>query len=152
MIGVLKGHVDNKDKDFFAVHSLNQLSQTKNSACLFCDHISDDFTLPIKTNVLQRTHVFNFDGIIICDDLMHSQDLLYATCAKKRFIYLYHLDWPYIQGLKFGHLDRVLIHDSIELIARNEEHCQLIEHLFKKPQYIMAEWDYNTLIEIDNNE
>ncbi|MAF24224.1 hypothetical protein CL634_01355 [bacterium] len=152
MIGILKGSLDNKDKDFFAVHSLNQLSKTKNSSCLFCDNISDNFVLPLQTNVLQRTHMFNFNGIIICDDLMLSQDLLYATYAKKRFIYLYHLDWPYIQGLKFGHLKRVLLHESIELIARNEGHYQLIEHLFKKPRYIMAEWDYSTLIEIDENE
>jgi len=152
MIGILKGPVDNKDKDFFALYNLNRLSKTKHGACLFCDHISDNFALPAETNVLQRTHVFNFNGIVITDDLMYAQDLLYITYAKKRFIYLYHLDWPYIQELKFAHLNRILLHENIELIARSEEHFQLIEHLFKKPRYIMAEWDYHTLIEIDENE
>ena len=36
MIGILKGDMDNgKDKDFFAVDSLNKLAYTTTSACLF---------------------------------------------------------------------------------------------------------------------
>ena len=83
---------------------------------------------------------------------MQSQDLLYATYAKKRYIYLYHLEWPFINGLKFAHLARVFLNDSVELIARSQEHFELIEHLFKRPKHIMQEWDYTKLIEIDENE
>ena len=152
MIGVLKGEVDNKDKDLLAVLKLNKLAKTKTAACLFCDHVSDNFSIPLNTNVLQRTHAFNFNGTIITDDLMQSQDLLYATYAKKRYIYLYHLEWPFINGLKFAHLARVFLNDSVELIARSQEHFELIEHLFKRPKHIMQEWDYTKLIEIDENE
>ena len=96
--------------------------------------------------------MFNFNGTVITDDLMRSQDLLYAPYAKKRFLYLYHLDWPYIQDIKFAYINRVLLNDSIELIARSESHASLIEKLFKKPKYIMSEWDDKVLVEIDNNE
>ena len=153
MIGILKGDVDNtKDKDFFAIESLNRLAYTTTSACLFCDIISPDLTVSINTNVFKRAHMFNFNGTVITDDLMRSQDLLYAPYAKKRFLYLYHLDWPYIQDIKFAYINRVLLNDSIELIARSESHASLIEKLFKKPKYIMSEWDYKVLVEIDNNE
>ena len=153
MIGILKGDMDNgKDKDFFAVDSLNKLAYTTTSACLFCDIISPELTFSINTNVFKRAHMFNFNGIVITDDLMRSQDLLYAPYAKKRFLYLYHLDWQYIQDIKFAYINRVLLNDSIELIARSNSHASLIERLFKKPKYIMPEWDYKVLVEIDNNE
>ena len=124
MIGILKGDVDNtKDKDFFAIESLNRLAYTTTSACLFCDIISPALTVSINTNVFKRAHMFNFNGIVITDDLMRSQDLLYAPYAKKRFLYLYHLDWPYIQDIKFAYINRVLLNDSIELIARSNSHA-----------------------------
>ena len=153
MIGILKNNIDNsKDKDFFAIDSLNKINMTPTTACLFCDVISNDFILPINTNVFKRTHVFNFNGIVITDDLMRSQDFLYTTYAKKRFLYLYHLDWPHIKDIRFAYLEKVLLNDNIDLIARSESHAILIEQLFKKPKYIMPEWDHEVLVEIDNNE
>ena len=153
MIGILKNEIVNgRDKDFFAIDRLNKINMTSTSACLFCDVVSNDFILPINTNVLKRTHIFNFNGVVITDDLMRSQDFVYTTYAKKRFLYLYHLDWPYIQDIRFAHLKKVLMNDNIGLIARSDSHASLIEQLFKKPDYIMPEWDYKTLIEIDNNE
>ena len=106
----------------------------------------------IKSNMLKKSHMFNFNGILITDDLMESQNFIHSTYAKKRFLYLYHLDWPYIKGIRFAYLEKVLLNDNIELIARSESHASLIESLFKKPKYIMPEWDHKVLIEIDNNE
>ena len=83
---------------------------------------------------------------------MESQNFLYTTYAKKRFLYLYHLEWPYINNLMFGHLNKILLNDNIELIARSKTHARLVEQLFKKPKYIMPEWDFNILVEINNNE
>lgn len=151
MIGILKGTVHNTDRDFFAIKNLNQLTHTDVSGCLFCNDVAANFVLPIHTNRLHRAHVFNFDGIVITDTLMEAQDLLHATYAKKRFLYLYNLDWPYINNLQFTHIRSVLLNDSIELIARSKSHAQLIEQLFKAPRYIMPEWDYKTLMEIDKN-
>ena len=152
MIGVLKTNIQNTDKDFFTVHNINQLVKNNIPNCIFCDQVDKDFILPIETNILQRVNSFNFNGIIITDDLMRSQDLVHNTYSKKRFLYLYHLDWPYINNLQFIHIKRILLNDNIELIVRSESHSKLIENLFKKPKYIMEEWDYKTLIEIDQNE
>ena len=152
MIGILKGNVGNKDRDFFAMYNLNKLSKTDTPCCLFCDYIDPNFVLPVDVNVLQRNHIFNFDGITITDDLALSQDFLYATYNHKRFLYLYHLEWPYINGLHFSHLKKVLLNDNIHLIARSDTHATVIEQLFKKPKYFMPEWDYGILREIDNNE
>jgi len=152
MIGILKTTLRNIDKDFFAVQNLNQLVNTNTTNCLFCDDIDMSFRLQLKTNVLQRIHAFDFKGIIITDDLERTQDLIYTTYAKKRFVYLYHLEWTYITDLRFNQIKNVMLNNNIELIARSDTHAKLIEELFKKPKYIMPEWDYKTLIEIDQHE
>ena len=152
MIGILKTSLQNTDKDFFAIRSLNQLMQTSTNACLFCDYIDNDFKLQVDTNVLQRANMFKFNGILITDNLARSQDFVHSTYAKKRFLYLYHLEWPYINNLEYAHIQRIILNDNIELIARTKSHAELIESLFKKPKYVMPEWDYKTLIEIDQNE
>ena len=152
MIGILKTSLQNIDKDFFAIHNLNKLTETTTASCLFCNNINDDFELQISTNILHRSHAFRFNGILITDDLTRSQDLINTTYAKKRFLYLYHLEWPYINNLHFAQIQRTMLNDDIELIARSHSHAELIENLFKKPKYIMPEWDYETLIEVDKNE
>ena len=152
MIGILKTNIVNNDKDFFAINNLNKLQNTSTNTCLFCNHIDNKFPLPVLTNTLQRSHCYSFNGTLITDDLMRAQDLINTTCAKQRFIYLYHLEWPYIENLQFSHIKRVFLNENIELIARSIPHALVIENLFKKPKFIMKEWDYKTLIEVDTNE
>ena len=43
MIGILKGSIVNTDKDFFAVHGLNGLTDMSVSNCLFCDSVDSNF-------------------------------------------------------------------------------------------------------------
>ena len=152
MIGILKTSLQNNDKDFFTIHNINKLTSTNTTSCIFCDNIDPNFILPIKATVLQRANAFDFRGMLITDELVRAQDLINITYPKKRFLYLYHLEWPHITELKFTHIQRILLNDNIELIARSNSHAELIEHLFKKPKYIMPEWDYKTLIEINQNE
>ena len=152
MIGILKGSVVNVDKDFFAIHGLNELTRTSVSNCLFCNDIDNGFVLPVNTNVLHRAHISNFNGILITDDLLLAQELIYTTYAKKRFIYLYHLEWPFIDNLQFKQLKSLFLSEHIELIARSKQHAQLIGQLFKPPKYIMSEWNHETLRKIDENE
>lgn len=152
MIGILKTQVSSKPQDASAIASINQLTNTSINTCLFCDNISDEFIGQIKTNILHRTNVSYFKGILITDELLRGQDLLTTSYAKKRFIYLYNLDWNKITPLRFANLANVLLHDYIDLIVQDEKSYQIVEQLFKAPKYIMKDWDTNTLIEIDNNE
>ena len=152
MIGILKGELVNNDNDFFAISALNKLVKTDTTATLFCDNIGNNSILPIKTNLLQRCHAFSFNGVLIADSILRAQDLLYATYAKKRFLYCYHLEWVLIETPRFALIKKVLQNPDIELIARSESHAQIIEKLFKKPAYIMDEWDYKVLVEIDKND
>jgi len=152
MLGILKGSIRHTDNDFLTIQSLNNLMDTSTTSCLFCDDIDKNIVLSIRATILQRVHVLYFNGIVITDDLMQAQDFINITNSHKRFLYLYHLDWSFIPNLQFSHIRKILLHDHIELIARSDSHAKLIEQMFKPPKYVMPEWDYKTLIEIDNNE
>ena len=153
MIGIVKTQLLPCDNDFFLIHSLNQLVKTNTSSYLFCDEVANSWqSSTIQATLLHRAHAFSFNGILITDDLIRCQDFHNIPSAKKRFLYLYHLNWPHIPSLQFKHIKHILLNDNIGLIARSLSHAQLIEKLFKKPNYIMQEWNYQTLIEIDNHE
>ena len=72
MIGILKTAIQNIDRDFFAIDNINKLSETGTTNCVFCDHVDPNFILPINTNILQRTNCFNFQDIIITDELVRA--------------------------------------------------------------------------------
>lgn len=152
MIGILKSSITDSDQNIFMVNALHQLSSTSTQSCLFCDEIPANTITSIHTNIFPRIQVFYCNDILITDDLTEAQSLPHIPNAKKRFIYLYHLEWPYIENLHFHQIEPILLNDNIELIARSDSHAKLISDLFKTPKYIMPEWDYQTLIEIDNNE
>ena len=152
MIGILKSLVSDTDQNFFMIESLNQLRHTSTQSCLFCDEHNTRVASQINTSIFPRIQVLYFNDILITDDLSEAQSLLNIPNARKRFIYLYHFEWQYIQQPQFKHIESLLINDNIELIARSESHSQLISHLFKKPKYIMPEWDYKSLIRIDQDE
>ena len=128
MLGILKSSVHNTDKDFFMIHNLNKLIYTPTNSCVFCDEVGIT-TTPLLTNVLQRIQILYFNGVVITDDLTEAQSLIHIPNAKKRFLYLYHVEWPYINDLHFKHLDNVFLHDHINLIARSDSHAKLIEQV-----------------------
>ena len=152
MIGILKTEIKTIDRDYFVVDNLNKLTYTTTNNSLFCNDVHPNFPLYINTNMLQRVSAHSFSGILITDELNLTQDLINITYAKKKFLYLYNLDWMYVQNPQFSFLKSALLNDRIELIARTKQHFDIIQGLFKTPKYIMSEWDYKTLIEIDSNE
>ena len=152
MIGIYKSSINDSDQNFFMINNLNKLGHTSTQSCLFYDVQNIKISSQIHINTFPRVQALYFDDILITDELTEAPALLNIPNARKRFIYLYHLEWPYIQNTHFKQLESILINDNIELIARSESHSQLISQLFKKPKYIMPEWDYKSLIRIDQDE
>ena len=149
MIGFLMGTVYDSPKNILAVRNINKLRNVGVESCLFCDVVDQNLSVPVETSVLQKAQAFNFNGTVITHDLSIVQELKNMVYAKKRYIYLYDLDWMRIDNLYFSHLQTTLLHDDIDIIARSDSHYKLISDLFKKPKHIMKYWDVNILKELD---
>ena len=151
MIGIVKNNIQVQARDIMAIENINQLNDSNVNSCLFCNHVDQFFPLEINTTVLQKAQVLDFDGIVLTDDLLVAQELVNLPYARKRYLYFYDLDWKYINNFAFTHISNLVFNDNIELIARSKSHYDLIKKLFKKPSYIMEEWDYKTMQEIDQH-
>ena len=127
MIGVLLGTVYDSPKNILAIKNINRLKDAGVESCLFCDIVNRNFSVPVETSVLQRAQAFNFNGSVITHDLSMAQELRHMVYAKKRYLYLYDLDWMRIEDL----------------------HFKLISDMFKKPKHTMEYWDANVLKELD---
>ena len=148
MIGVLKSHLSPSPKNILAVRALNELGESGVTSCLFYDYLPPEFPVEVQTNMLQKAEAFNFGEIVIADDLIVCQQLVNLVYASKRYFYVYDLDWGRIDSLRLDHLKPMLMNDSVELIARSESHSKIISALFKKPKYIMSNWDSRVLKKI----
>ena len=151
MIGVLKSTVTPSPKHILTVRALNQLSKDGVSSCLFYDFLPPQFPITVETNMLQKAEAFNFNEIVIADELILAQQLVNLVYAKKRYYYSYDLDWGRIDNFHFKHLKSLFMNDSIELIARSDSHYKVLSDLFKKPKYIMPNWNPDVLKEIDKD-
>ena len=149
MIGFLMNSVSNSPRNILAVKNINKLRNEGIETCLFCDIVDHKFSVPVETNVLQKAQAFNFDGTLITHDLSAAQDLQNMVYAKKRYIYLYDLDWTLIEAPRFAPTHSLLLNEHIELIARSNSHYKIISDLFKKPARIMKYWDVEQLKELD---
>ena len=149
MIGVLMNTVYDSPRNLLAIKNMNRLREEGVETCLFCDIVNRDFSVPVQTNVLQKAQAFNFNGTIITQDLSAAQDMVNMVYAKKRYIYLYDLDWMMIESPLFSHTHSLLPNENINLIARSESHQKIITDLFKKPSHLMKYWDVKTLKELD---
>ena len=113
MIGILKTDIKNIDRDYFAIDSLNKLTYTTTNNSLFCNDVHPKFPLYINTTMLQRVSAHSFSGILITDELNLAQDLIHITYAKKKFLYLYNLDWMYIKNPQFSFFKSALLNENI---------------------------------------
>ena len=65
---------------------------------------------------------------------------------------MWNFDWMLLDDLRFKQLTIPFLNDEIELIARSESHAKVLEKLFKKPKYVMEDWDWEVLQRIGKDE
>ena len=150
MLGVLTDKIHFNQQSIFLVKNLNELNKTEN-CCIFCNEMYER-PLDICFNIMQQTKSYSFEGTLITDNLLLTQCLHHNIYTKKKYYYVWNLDWMLLDNLRFSQLGVPFFNDEIELIARSESHAEVLEQLFKKPKYIMEDWDWEVLQRIDQDE
>jgi hypothetical protein len=150
MIGVLTDKIQFNQKSIFLVKNFNQLNKT-NNCCIFCNEMHNR-PVDVHFNIMPQIKSYCFQGTLITDSLLLTQVLHYNIYTKKKYYYVWNLDWIHLDNLFFGQLKIPFYNNEIELIARSQSHADLLEKLFKKPKYIMEDWDWKVLQRIDEDE
>lgn len=92
----------------------------------------------------QQIGVWTFDGPVMATDLTTAKILINALRPPKKYFYLWNLEWLY-QPHAVAELQNVYCHPKLELIARSQEHADLISKLWKKPVAIIEDFNYEQL-------
>ena len=150
MIGVLSDKIQFNQQSIFLVKNFNQLNET-NSCCIFCNEMHSR-PVDIHFNIMQQIKSYCFQGSLITDNLLLTQNLNSNICSQKKYYYVWNFDWMHLEQIRFAQLTIPFYNDDIELIARSQSHANLLEKLFKKPKYIMEDWDWKVLKRIDEDE
>ena len=150
MIGVLTDKIQFNQQSIFLVKNFNQLNET-NNCCIFCNEMHNR-PVDVHFNIMQQTKSYCFQGTLITDSLLLTQSLHYNIYTKKKYYYVWNLDWIHLEKLRFSQLKIPFYNNEIELIARSQSHAEVLEQLFKKPKYIMEDWDWKVLKRIDEDE
>ena len=73
--------------------------------------------LDICFNIMQQTKSYSFEGTLITDNLLLTQCLHHNIYTKKKYYYVWNLDWMLLDNLRFSQLGVPFFNDEIELIA-----------------------------------
>ena len=149
-MGVLTNKIDFDQQSVFLIKNLNELNKMY-GCCIFCNEMYQR-PLDIHINIMQQIKSYSFPGVLITDSLLLTQSMHYNIHVKKKYYYVWNLDWVHLENLRFGQLKIPFYNDEIELIARSQSHANLLEKLFKKPKYIMEDWDWKILKRVCEDE
>lgn len=143
--GILIHSFNPSQKITFMVNALNTLSADKPDISYIV--FREDFgPLPTIANfpIMESFQAWGFDGVLIATDL-HTARILKGTCTKetKKFFYCFDLEWLYLDNLYYGSIAELY---NMQLIARSDEHYDILSKCWRKPTIIMPDFDINSLV------
>ena len=101
--------------------------------------------------MLQEQQAWGFDGPVISTDLATTKRLINCPRPKKKYFYIWTLEWLYGQN-QYDLLSYIYLHPEIELVARNKHHHRIIEKCWKKPVTIIEEFNHEEIIKMVEDE
>lgn len=100
--------------------------------------------------IMQTIEALDYEGILIATDEITVNMLQGCICAKEKYFYVWDINWFY-SPKSISYIKNIYLNDDIELIARSKSHYEIISRVFKKPKYIIQDFNYNELKSIVYN-
>jgi|TARA_B100001113_G_C21044582_1_gene593930 hypothetical protein len=153
-IGFLVNDLSASQLSFFLIKNLNDYKQKEDlEAVLFFENSS---SLAIKPNVplMAINEIWNFDGVLISTDVNTTLSLKKCFAPAKKIFYVWDLEWMRnIAGRtkEFESVVQAFNDESIQLIARSEDHAKAIENISnRKIKHIVENFNIEKLVRIAN--
>ena len=146
--GVLTYSLDASQQAVLITHSLTALVAKKQcfSPIVFFNEYYQSIITPIFP-MLQDVEMWSFQHPVIATNLETAKYLIHSPGPTKKLFYLMDLEWIYLKQKDYRILSDIY-NSSIQLIARSQEHYDLIKSCWKKPIAIIKDFNYNDIIKI----
>lgn len=82
---------------------------------------------------MNMSEAYDYKGHLVATDLSTVTKLLKCPGTRKKFFYVWDLEWTRPQNKNFAVLKEIYNNPSIELISRSENHDKIIELCWRKP-------------------
>lgn len=102
------------------------------------------FPLPPKFATMNMSEAFGMDAPLISTSIETTKQSLNCIKPTKRFFYVWNLEWTYKTHQVDDLLD-VYSNPLVELIARSDDHANIIEQCWKKPIAVIENFNYEKL-------
>ncbi len=107
--------------------------------------------LPMNFATMQIFESYCYDGIMVATCLSTADKVIKSPGNKKRFFYVWDLEWIRFANKHFNVLHGIYAHPSIQLIARSESHKKLIEDCWNvKVKGVVDDLNIESLIQCLN--
>ena len=106
--------------------------------------------LPMTPNfaIMHIKELWRFDGWAISTSIPTTQKLISAACPRRKFFYLWQLEWLYNSEISFDFLSKVYTHPDIELLTRSKAEFDIIERIWRRPNSILEDFSHEQLLEL----
>lgn len=87
--------------------------------------------------------VFCFKEPVIATDIKSALLLKECICTPRKILYMWDLEWLYRTEYSFDIYSN--IYQSFEIIVRSESHYNLFTKIWRKPDYLIEDFNYDKI-------
>lgn len=145
--GIMVNALDMSQQGYFIVKQLNDIvdANYRFSPIVFYKEYAKSIDVNRFCTLLEK-EVWGFTGVVLATDLETADTLIHCPCPTKKFFYVWDLEWLY--GMHPYKQLQDIYQSDLELIARNQDHADILTKEWKKPQYIMDNFEPAALTQI----
>lgn len=135
-------------KSFYLIKEFNRAS-LKQDVCVSVFHKRASISvIPTMFSCKNISSLSGFHHTAISTTIVDASILLSSSNACSKYLYLWDFDWLG-STMKFKDVCKVLLDERLNIIARSDEHAQMIENYCnKKPVAIIDNWKLEDLISL----
>ncbi len=141
-IGILVDKIGRTQKFYTLCNAINKMVDINTEVILFFLEM-ESVTLPTKFSMMPASKCLKYDGILISTCGETTRVLHNNQNAKKKYHYVWDLDWSGIN--KTFEENRLVYTSDVDLIARSQDHYEIISNTWKEPCLVIGELDGKTI-------
>lgn len=147
-LGIMVGSLGMSQMSYSLTSEVNKMNNLTEyvDAIIFYNRY-ERIIMPPRFAMLQEQQAWGFDAPVISTDLTTTQRLINCPRPKKKFFYIWNLEWLYTK-YNYDSLSSVYLNEEVELIARNEYHYKVIENCWKTPVATIKDFNHEQIIRL----
>ncbi len=133
-IGFLVNNLNMSQLNYYMIRNINYYVSA-NTDCdftIFYDNLTRICVTPL-CGCMQMSEAFSYNGSLIATSLPTAHRLIDLCGPKKKFFYIWDLEWLRISGRLFQPLAAIYRSPELQLFSRAADYSQMCESVWNRP-------------------